>query len=152
MSVLSSCMSVHHMYAWCLQRSEEGIMAPRTGVTDNFELPWRYWELDLGPLKEQQALLPTEPSLQSIYVYTHTHTLKHTYIHTRMHAYIHTCMHTSIYNEDTHRCALYNEELSWPMQTTWQDTFQAWWEWGPREEECMYFYSEQWPPLLPLEG
>lgn len=25
MSVLLICMSVHHMYGWCLRRSEEGI-------------------------------------------------------------------------------------------------------------------------------
>jgi hypothetical protein len=33
MSVLSACVSVHHMHAWCPQRPEEGIGSPGTGVT-----------------------------------------------------------------------------------------------------------------------
>jgi hypothetical protein len=31
-------------------------------VTDSFELPCGYWELNLGPLKEQPVLLTTKPS------------------------------------------------------------------------------------------
>lgn len=31
--VLPECICVHHVYAWCLQREEDGIASPRTGVT-----------------------------------------------------------------------------------------------------------------------
>lgn len=32
-------MSVHHMYAWCLRKPENGTGAPRTGVIDDYKLP-----------------------------------------------------------------------------------------------------------------
>ena len=32
MSVLPACVSEHHMYAWCLQRSEEGTGYPGTDL------------------------------------------------------------------------------------------------------------------------
>lgn len=33
MSVLSTCLSMHHMHAWCPQRLEEGAGFPGAGVT-----------------------------------------------------------------------------------------------------------------------
>jgi hypothetical protein len=42
----------------------EGVRSPGTGVTDIYELPCECWELNLGPLEKQPALLTTEPSLQ----------------------------------------------------------------------------------------
>jgi hypothetical protein len=38
---------------------------PGTGVTDGWELPYGCWELNPGPLEEQQVFLIAEPSLQS---------------------------------------------------------------------------------------
>jgi len=58
------CMHVHPVCAWCLRRSEEGIRSPGTGDKEGCEPPCGFWELNLGPLQEQQVLLTTEPSLQ----------------------------------------------------------------------------------------
>ena len=33
----------------------EAVRSPETGVTDSCELPYGCWELDLGPLEEQQC-------------------------------------------------------------------------------------------------
>lgn len=46
------------------QSSEEGIVSPGTGITDGCEPPRSCWEVNPGPLYEQQALLNDEPSLQ----------------------------------------------------------------------------------------
>lgn len=43
-SVLPACMSMHHVRAWCPQRSDEAIGSPGTGVTDGCELPRGYRE------------------------------------------------------------------------------------------------------------
>jgi hypothetical protein len=48
-------MSVQHVHAVPLN-PEEGIRSPRTGVTDNCELPSGCWE-------KQPVLLTTKPSL-----------------------------------------------------------------------------------------
>ena len=44
-----------HMFVGtrCLWRWEEGIVSPRTNVTDGCELPCGCWQPNLGPLKEQ---------------------------------------------------------------------------------------------------
>lgn len=34
-------------------------------LTDGCKLPCGYWELDLGPLQEQEVLLAAEPSLRA---------------------------------------------------------------------------------------
>jgi hypothetical protein len=49
-----------------LRRSEEGIESPDNGVAVSWESPCECWESNIGPLEEQQALLTTEPSLQSL--------------------------------------------------------------------------------------
>ena len=44
------------------QRPEEGIRSDEAGIIGGWE-PWcGHWELNLGPLEEQQVLLTTEPS------------------------------------------------------------------------------------------
>ena len=68
MSVLSGCMYVHHMCAWCLRRPEEGVGSPGTGAMDGCELPCGCWELNRGPLQEQQGLFTAEPPLQPLQV------------------------------------------------------------------------------------
>lgn len=40
MSVLSACVSVLHMCAWCPQGPEEGMRIPETESTDDFGLSW----------------------------------------------------------------------------------------------------------------
>lgn len=37
MSILSACVPVHHMYAWCAFGSEDGIEFPGTRVTGQCE-------------------------------------------------------------------------------------------------------------------
>ena len=41
-SVLPACISVQHVHAWCLQRPEEGVGSPRSGVNDSCKLLCRY--------------------------------------------------------------------------------------------------------------
>lgn len=55
------------MCACCLKRSEEGIGFRGIGVTDNCGLPYRFWEPNSAPLKEQQMLLNTVPSLLNFF-------------------------------------------------------------------------------------
>jgi hypothetical protein len=61
--LLPARLSVSHISAWYLQRSEENTEFPETGVTNGFELPCGCWESNLGPLEEQPMLVTTEPSL-----------------------------------------------------------------------------------------
>lgn len=49
----------------CLQKSAENTGSLQTGVLDDCEKLCGCWELDLGPLLEQQVPLPAESSLQS---------------------------------------------------------------------------------------
>lgn len=51
MSVVTAHIYVHHMHAWCLQRSEEGVRTPGTGVRDGCKPPCGSWEL--ASLEEQ---------------------------------------------------------------------------------------------------
>jgi hypothetical protein len=48
----------------CLWRPEEDISSPGTGVTDVYNPPSGLLGVEPGPLKEQQVLLTTGPSLQ----------------------------------------------------------------------------------------
>lgn len=48
-------MYVYH--DWWPHRSKEGVTSPRTGVTNGCEPPCMFWELNPGPLQEQQVLL-----------------------------------------------------------------------------------------------
>jgi hypothetical protein len=60
------CLCLFMMCVQYICRPEEGIRFPGTGVTDYSELSGEHWALEPGPLKEQLALLITEPSLQPI--------------------------------------------------------------------------------------
>lgn len=69
LSILSACLYMHHVCAWCPVRSEGGVGSPQTGVTDGWP-PCGCWELSTDPL-QVQVLLSTEPILQPqvIYIY-----------------------------------------------------------------------------------
>ena len=41
-----------------LQKPKEGLRFSKTGVADSCELPCGCWELNPGPLQEQQVLFP----------------------------------------------------------------------------------------------
>jgi hypothetical protein len=49
-SILYECIFVHHMCAWCPQKSEEGIGPPRTRVKNGGKPPCECWESNMGPL------------------------------------------------------------------------------------------------------
>lgn len=48
----------------CLQRVEEGVRSPGTGLMDGCYPPLRCWEPNLDPLEEQPVFLLADPSLQ----------------------------------------------------------------------------------------
>lgn len=50
----------------CLVHSEEDMVSPGAGVTGGCESPCGCWVLKLGPLQEQQALVPAESSLPAL--------------------------------------------------------------------------------------
>lgn len=56
-------MSVDHLHAWCLQRLENIVKLPETGVTESSEPLSGCQKSNLDPLGEQLMLLTTEPSL-----------------------------------------------------------------------------------------
>jgi hypothetical protein len=62
MSVLSACVSVHHVYAWCLPRSKKGIGFPVAGV--GVAVSNHVGARNPSPLEEHAVLLTTGPSLQ----------------------------------------------------------------------------------------
>lgn len=63
MNVLLECIFANHMPAWCEWRTEEGLAANGTGVTDGCLASRVLWALNPSLLKEQQVLLNTDPSL-----------------------------------------------------------------------------------------
>lgn len=59
------CLSVNScIQAQWPKKSGEGVRFPGTGVTDDCEPLGGFWDLNLGPLQEQNVLLTNEPSLQ----------------------------------------------------------------------------------------
>jgi hypothetical protein len=58
------CKGVLPVCMQFLQRSEEGVTSPGTGVTDVCKPPCGCWELNLGPLEEQPVCLITDIPLQ----------------------------------------------------------------------------------------
>jgi hypothetical protein len=64
MSVLPACVPLYHLYAWSVQRTEEDIGSPGTGVTGGCEPLFGCWESNLGPVQEKQVFLTTELTLQ----------------------------------------------------------------------------------------
>lgn len=53
MGMSFACMPVYHVHASCVQRREEGVGCPGTGVTANCEPPWGSWESSPGRLEKQ---------------------------------------------------------------------------------------------------
>lgn len=58
---LSLHVCLHHVWAWCPQRSEEGVEPSGTGVLGRCEPPYGCWELTLGPLEEQPGISKPDP-------------------------------------------------------------------------------------------
>lgn len=56
------CMFVQHIHV-VLQKPEEGLESPGTGVTDGCEAPCGGLELHMGHLEEHLAVLTSDPSL-----------------------------------------------------------------------------------------
>lgn len=59
------CLLVSLLCTWCLQRPEESIRSPGTGVAEGWESPCGGWESNSRLLQEKQVLLTAQPSLQS---------------------------------------------------------------------------------------
>jgi hypothetical protein len=53
--VLPACMYVHYVCSWYLRKSKEGVRFPGTRVIHGHKLPYGFWELNPGPLQEQQG-------------------------------------------------------------------------------------------------
>lgn len=60
--VLSVCVSVDQVQAWCPMRPEEDARAPGAGVTASYGMQFKHRDSNLGPLKEPPVLLTTDPS------------------------------------------------------------------------------------------
>lgn len=67
--VLSACVSLCHVCAWCSWRSEVDIRSPGTEVMDSCEPLYGYWKLNPGSWQEQ-VLLAGEPSHQPQLAFT----------------------------------------------------------------------------------
>jgi GMP synthase-like glutamine amidotransferase len=57
MPALSTCISVHHLFAGAWGGQMRTSQFPGTGAMDGCEAQCGYWELNPGPLQEQQVLL-----------------------------------------------------------------------------------------------
>lgn len=57
--VLSACLYVHYVHAWCLWRSEEGIGSPGTGIMDGCETLYGYWGSDQDPRSNKCCQTPS---------------------------------------------------------------------------------------------
>ena len=64
MSILPACMSVHHVCAWCLWRSEDDVGSSGAGDTSVCEVPCECRDSN----QEQPVLSTAEPSLQVPYL------------------------------------------------------------------------------------
>lgn len=60
MGVLFTCMSMHHLHSWCLQKPEGVIESPESRVMDSYELLCGGWEFNSGSQQEQPVHLTTE--------------------------------------------------------------------------------------------
>jgi hypothetical protein len=68
LGVLLDCMSMHHVCV-VFMRPEESVGSPGTGGIDSCELPCGCWELNLGLLEVQPALLINTNTLKEIHNY-----------------------------------------------------------------------------------
>lgn len=57
-------MYICYTQAWDPRESKDKGGFPGTEVMGGYKPPHRYWELNLGPLQEQQVLLASESTLQ----------------------------------------------------------------------------------------
>lgn len=57
----------HTVCIWYL-RTSEGVGASGTIFMGDWKLLWGFWELNPGPLKEQEILLTMQPSLRSLHI------------------------------------------------------------------------------------
>jgi hypothetical protein len=64
--VLTTCISVHHMHAWCLRRPDEGIQSSRTGVT---MIEHRVLGSEPSSSGRATSFLTAEPSLHYNIIY-----------------------------------------------------------------------------------
>ena len=69
MSVLTACMSVYHLDTVPAEAKRWFWIPWYWSYIDSCDLLCGCWELNLGPLEEQQAFLTTEPSLQPLKLY-----------------------------------------------------------------------------------
>lgn len=67
MDVFPACMCMYPVLA-VPPEARRGRQLPGTGITDSCKLPCRCWTSKPGPLEEQPALLPSEPSPQPLAV------------------------------------------------------------------------------------
>lgn len=56
MNVLFVCISVHHVHACSAHKGAEAVRCSRTRVADGCELPYGFWQLNLGSLEDQSGL------------------------------------------------------------------------------------------------
>lgn len=59
---------MHHEYLVTTE-ARRGVPLPEAGVTNDYEPPSEGWQLNLGSLEQQPALLTTKPSLQFLLFY-----------------------------------------------------------------------------------
>ena len=64
--VFPTCMSVHHVNAWCSWGLEEGIRSPETGITDYCERPCVCWDQTLSSVSTVSAYLLSCSSISSV--------------------------------------------------------------------------------------
>lgn len=66
--ILPTCISVPHVYAWCLQRPEENVTCSGIRVAECWELPLGWQESNLGLPKEQPVYLLSHLSSLSVFM------------------------------------------------------------------------------------
>jgi hypothetical protein len=64
LSIWSMCLSMYHVYAWHLRRSEGRVGSTETGVTSVHEPPCICWDQSLCAVEEQSVILIAESTLQ----------------------------------------------------------------------------------------
>lgn len=78
-SILHGFITAPHAF---LQRPREAVVSSGMGVRDRYELPCRYWQLNLGPLEEHPVFLTHEPFLQpQVFVLLFIFTMLSKHIH-----------------------------------------------------------------------
>lgn len=65
MFCLCVCMCITGIQ--CLWRSDKNVGSSENRIRDDCKAPCGLWEKNAGPLKEQQVLLTTNPSLQTLF-------------------------------------------------------------------------------------